>query len=79
MEWSIHRKTAAGLAVIALILAVAAGLTYRSSRAFIQASEWVSHTHEVLTELESTVSAVADAQTATRGYIIPGQEALLEP
>ncbi|PYV49357.1 MAG: hypothetical protein DMG92_11220, partial [Acidobacteria bacterium] len=79
MEWSIHRKTAAGLAVIALILAVAAGLTYRSSRAFIQASEWVSHTHEVLTELESTVSAVADAQTATRGYIITGQEALLEP
>ncbi|MGH9514049.1 MAG: CHASE3 domain-containing protein [Terriglobales bacterium] len=79
MEWSIQRKTAAGLAAVALILTVAAGLSYRSARAFIQASEWVSHTHEVLVELESTLSAVAEAQTATRGYIITGQEGFLEP
>ena len=79
MTWSIERKTGAGLAVAALILLLVAALLYRSGHSFINASEWVSHTHEVLEELEATVSVVADAQTATRGYIITGQETLLEP
>ena len=79
MKWSIEKKTGAGLAVAALILLLIAGLLYRNGRGFIEASEWVSHTHEVLAELEATLSAVADAQTAARGYVITGQEVSLEP
>jgi len=79
MKWSIEKKTGAGLAVAGMILLLVAGLLYRNGRSFIEASEWVSHTHEVLGELEATLSAVAEAQTAARGYIITGQEAFLEP
>src|ERR1700693_4419381 len=79
MKWSIERKTAAGLAVAGLVLLLVAGLSYWNGRGFIKASRWVSHTHEVLAELEATLSAVADAQTATRGYIITGQESFLTP
>jgi signal transduction histidine kinase/DNA-binding response OmpR family regulator len=79
MKWSIEKKTGAGLAVAGLSLLLVAGLLYRNTRGFIEASQWVSHTHEVLAELEGTLSSVADAQTATRGYIITGQEAFLEP
>src|ERR1700694_5652736 len=79
MKWSIEKKAGAGLAVAGLSLLLVAGLLYRNTRGFIEASQWVSHTHDVLAELESTLSAVADAQTATRGYIITGQEVLLEP
>ena len=79
MKWSIERKTGAGLAVAGAILLLVAGLLYRNGRSFIEASEWVSHTHEVLAELEATLSAVAEAQTAARGYIITGQEVFLEP
>jgi PAS domain S-box-containing protein len=79
MKWSIEKKTGAGLAVAGMILLLAAGLLYRNGRGFIETSEWVSHTHEVLAELEATLSAVAGAQTAARGYIITGQEAFLEP
>jgi PAS domain S-box-containing protein len=79
MKWSIEKKTAVWLTVIALIFTAAAALSYRSSRGFIDASQWVSHTHEVLAELEATLSAVADAQTATRGYIITGEEVFLDP
>jgi PAS domain S-box-containing protein len=79
MKWSIEQKTGAGLAVAGLILLLVAGLSYRSARRFIEASQWVSHTHDVLAELEATASTVADAQTATRGYIITGQEVFLEP
>ena len=79
MKWSIEKKAGAGLAVAGLSLLLVAGLLYRNARGFIEASQWVSHTHEVLEELEVTLSSVADAQTATRGYIITGQEAFLEP
>lgn len=79
MKWSIEKKTGAGLAVAGMILLLVVGLLYRNGRSFIEASQWVSHTHEVLAELEATLSAVAEAQTATRGYIITGQEVFLEP
>src|ERR1700680_499978 len=79
MKGSIENKTGAGLVGAGLILRLVAGLLYRNARGFIEASQWVSHTHEVLAELEATLSSVADAQTATRGYIITGQEAFLEP
>jgi PAS domain S-box-containing protein len=79
MKWSIEKKTGAGLAVAGLTLLLVAGLSYRNARSFIEASQWVSHTHDVLAELDATASAVADAQTATSGYVISGQEGLLEP
>src|SRR6185312_1644647 len=79
MKWSIEQKTGAGLAVAGLTLLLVAGLSYRNARSFIEASQWVSHTHNVLAELEATASTLADAQTATRGYIITGQEVFLEP
>jgi CHASE3 domain sensor protein len=77
MKWSIEKKTGAGLAAAGVILLLVVGLLYRNGRSFIEASEWVSHTHEVMAELEATLSAVAEAQAATDVYIITGQEVFL--
>jgi PAS domain S-box-containing protein len=79
MNWSIEKKTATGLVGAGLILLLVAGLAYRNGRSFIEDSQWVTHTHAVLVELEATLSVVADAQTGTGGYIITGQEVFLEP
>src|ERR1700693_1131207 len=79
MKWAIEKKTGVGLAVAALVLLLVAGLLYRNARNFIEAREWVSHTHEVLAQLAATLSAVADAQTEASGYVITGQEVFLEP
>ena len=79
MKWSIEKKTGAGLAVVGMILLLVCLIMYRNGRSSIEASKRVSHTHEVLGELEATLSAVAEAQTAARGYIITGQELFLEP
>ncbi|MCU1300455.1 MAG: hypothetical protein JWQ87_739 [Candidatus Sulfotelmatobacter sp.] len=79
MKWSIEKKTGAGLAAAGVILLLVVGLLYRNGRSFIEASEWVSHTHEVLAELEATLSAVAEAQAATDVYIITSQEVFLKP
>jgi PAS domain S-box-containing protein len=74
MKWSIEKEIAVGLALAGLILLFAGVLSYRSGHGFIESSEWVSHTHQVLAELEATLSAVAEAETATLGYVITGQE-----
>ena len=79
MKWSIEKKTGAGLAAAGVILLLVVGLLYRNGRSFIEASEWVSHTHEVVAELEATLSAAAEAQAATDVYIITGQEVFLKP
>src|ERR1700722_20184474 len=79
MKWSIEKKTGAGLAAAGVILLLVVGLLYRNGRSFIEASEWVSHTHEVVAELEATLSVVAEAQAATDVYIITGQEVFLKP
>jgi PAS domain S-box-containing protein len=79
MKWSIEKKTGAGLAAAGVILLLVVGPLYRNGRSFIEASEWVSHTHEVLAELEATLSAAAEAQAATDVYIITGQEVFLKP
>jgi PAS domain S-box-containing protein len=78
MKWSIEKKTGAGLAAAGVILLLVVGLLYRNGRSFIEASEWVSHTHDVKAELEATLSAVAEAQAATDVYIITGQEVFLK-
>ena len=75
MKWSIEKKTGAGLAVAGMILLLVAVLLYRNGRSFLEASNWVSHTHEVLAELEATFSAISEAQTAaamgcSRGFTL---------
>jgi PAS domain S-box-containing protein len=79
MKWSIENKTAAGLSLVGLILLIVAVLSYRNGSGFIETSQWVSHTHEVLAEIEATASAVTDAETGVRGYVMTGQESYLEP
>jgi PAS domain S-box-containing protein len=44
-----------------------------------EANNWVKHTHEVLTELETTLSTLKDAETGQRGYLLTGDEHYLEP
>ncbi|MES2987744.1 MAG: response regulator [Pseudomonadota bacterium] len=39
----------------------------------------VVHTHEVITELGNLLSAVQDAETGQRGYLLTGNERYLEP
>jgi PAS domain S-box-containing protein len=79
MQWSIEQKTALGLASASLLLLVVAALTYRAGTTFIATSRWVSHTHEVLTELEATHSTMADAERSIQGYIITGEDSFLAP
>jgi PAS domain S-box-containing protein len=78
MQWSIERKTAVGFALVTIILLIVSIITYRSGNRFVENSQWVSHTHEVVAELEATLASVAEAQTGARGYIITEQNVFLQ-
>jgi PAS domain S-box-containing protein len=74
MNWYLKRnaKPTFGLA-LALVLTISV-LEYQNALRLEGTKRWVVHTHEVLTELEATLSTVKDAETRGRGYIITGDE-----
>jgi diguanylate cyclase (GGDEF)-like protein/PAS domain S-box-containing protein len=79
MRWSVEKKIAAGFALLLTILLAVGFISYRSTRKLIRDSNLVAHSHEVLDELDSTFSAIKDAETGQRGYIITGDEEYLKP
>lgn len=62
----------------ALLLASLVGSIY-STRQLIKNSELVNHTNEVLLEAENIMSALKDAETGQRGYLLTQDPVFLEP
>ncbi|MEG4156579.1 CHASE3 domain-containing protein [Microcoleus sp. POL8_C6] len=54
---------------VALLILNAATL-YRNTLKLVENERWVSHTHKVLTELETTLSTLKDAKTGQQGYLV---------
>ena len=79
MAWSIERKTAVGFGFVSLALLIVATITYRNGNRFVENSQWVTHTHEVVAKLEAILASASEAQTSARGYIITGQDRFLQP
>ena len=79
MNWSVGTKIGAGY-VLALVILVVIGITsYRNTSGFIEASELKVHSYQVLDDLEAVLSALQDAETGQRGYIIVGEDRYLQP
>src|SRR5690348_7733696 len=79
MKGSTEKKIGVGIAVVLAALVINAFISYRAMRRVITNNEGVTHTHEVLTELEATLSTMIDAETGQRGFLITGENAYLEP
>lgn len=79
MSLTVEKKIVAGFAVMLAILLAIGIVSYRNTRKLIRDSNLVAHSHEVLDELEGTLSSVKDAETGQRGYIITGDEEYLKP
>lgn len=66
--------------VITLLLLVTLGLiTYRVTNTLVEDNGWVEHTYQVIGLLEDTETAVINAETAQRGYVIAGDDRFLAP
>jgi signal transduction histidine kinase/CHASE3 domain sensor protein len=75
---SLRAKIAAGLATTLLVLVVG-GASYYAVRRSTRAAGLVSHTDSVLIEREKLLSALKDAETGARGYVLTGRPEFLEP
>ena len=65
------------VAVLAVVLI--AFFSYGSLQSRAQAAALVSHTFEVVEQLQGLLSSVKDAETGQRGYLLTGSEQYLEP
>jgi methyl-accepting chemotaxis protein len=79
MKWSVGTKIGAGFALALAALASIGVTSYRSTSSLIVASEWKNHTNVVLRSLAKLMSALQDAETGQRGYVITGRDSYLEP
>ncbi|MEG4580204.1 CHASE3 domain-containing protein [Microcoleus sp. MON1_C5] len=79
MKQSLTPQITAGIGMVVALLIFNAATSYRNTLKLIQNEHWVSHTHQVLTELEATLSTLKDAETGQRGYLLTGEERYLEP
>lgn len=78
-DWTVAKKLLAGFGLAALTLMVIATVAYFNTGLLIANAGWVAHTFEVHGKLNSLLSAVTDAETGVRGFVITGEESYLEP
>jgi signal transduction histidine kinase len=73
------RNLALGFGFLLLLLGLNAAISYSNTRRLIQNNRWVTHTYQVVAQLDQELSLAQDVETGTRGFIITGQEKFLEP
>jgi CHASE3 domain sensor protein len=74
VKWSTEKKILLGGGITLAVLLINALVSYRATNRLINNEGMVTHTRQVLVELEATLSTLKDAETGQRGFIITGQE-----
>ena len=70
MKLSIESKILAGFIVTTVTLGGVGWLTYLATENFLTAQGWVTHTQEVISQLETTLATVIETDTEQRGYLL---------
>jgi len=79
MKFSIGSKLWTGFASIFIVIVLVGTTSYQSITKSLDSAQWVSHTHAVLSKLTDLLSALQDAETGQRGYLVTGEDRYLEP
>ncbi|HEY6809375.1 MAG TPA: CHASE3 domain-containing protein [Gemmatimonadales bacterium] len=72
MRLSLERKIVLGFGAAAVILLAVGAAAFRSTTATVQSAGWVTHTLEVLADLQTSLAVIADAEAGARGYALTG-------
>jgi len=75
---TLGKKILTGFIACAVILFGVAFFSYKNSEKFIASNTLVDQTNKVLYEFSQILTAITDAETGNRGYIITGNDAHLE-
>jgi methyl-accepting chemotaxis protein len=79
MNMRIGTRILAGYGVALVVVGVVGIVDYRSIVELLDTADWVAHTHKVIATLVDTLSALKDAESGQRGFLLTGEERYLEP
>lgn len=79
MKLNLANRLVFGFVAALLVLGANAWVAHNSVQNLIGSASWVSHTYEVLREVETDVSLAKDVETGARGYVITADRKFLEP
>jgi len=75
---TVERKALIGFVATVAMLALVSGVAIFSIHGYGKSTRWVSHTHEVISELEALSGAVYSTEAARRGFVATGEPYYLE-
>jgi PAS domain S-box-containing protein len=78
LRWSLDKLTTIGFAFGILALLGPAAVAFHFTNELQESAEWVSLTHLTLKEIRDVMAGMADLESSQRGYLILGDERLLE-
>lgn len=78
-HWTFGKKLAAGFAVPVIALLAISFTAYRTTESLIQDARWVEHTEGVRRLIARLLAELGELESTQRGFIITGNDALLEP
>ena len=78
LTWSLDPIITSGFILGIVLMVVAAAISYRFTRQLLRTATQVTHTQEVLVEIQELTASLMDIQGGQHGYIITGDVRLLE-
>jgi methyl-accepting chemotaxis protein len=79
LNMRIGTRILAGYGLALLGVGAVGVVAYRTTLEMVDSADWVSHTHQVKEVLAKALSAVTDAETAERAYLLVGEQRFLDP
>lgn len=79
MKLSLKSNLRLGLGLSLLILILSSLASYVSIRNLIKSSDLVSHSNEVMNNLDNIISTLKDAETGQRGFLLTNNQVFLQP
>jgi CHASE3 domain sensor protein len=78
-RWRIRESFDWRVVPLTALVIVAAATSYGYHRILLAQRDWIEHTYQVMSTLETTLQLMTDAETGQRGYILTVDEAYLRP
>jgi signal transduction histidine kinase len=72
MKRTVEKTVLTGFVIVLALLGIVGAVSQRTIHGLVDDSQWVSHTHEVLEQLQRISFQVTQAEAAVRGFVITG-------
>ena len=79
MKLTLERQIPLVFTIAVILLAIVVFFAFRSMDSLNKAVTWEKHTQDVLLQLDESLILLLNAESGVRGFMVSGDETLLEP